>query len=147
MHQRWRPWAKLKGRVNVLKVSDKLTVIDDTYNANVQSVKAAIDLLSDMPGRRIFALGDMGELGEEARFYHQQVGEYAQQKGIDELYSLGVLSKSASDVFEKPNRHFSSREQLLQQLQSVLAESHAKNHGCSERIAKFSYGTCGSRFS
>ncbi|WP_281546875.1 UDP-N-acetylmuramoyl-tripeptide--D-alanyl-D-alanine ligase [Pseudoalteromonas sp. PAR1] len=118
--------GEVKGRVNVLKVSDTLTVIDDTYNANVQSVKAAIDLLSDMPGRRIFALGDMGELGEEARFYHQQVGEYAKQKGIDELYSLGVLSKSASDVFEKPNRHFSNREQLLQQLQSVLTESQQK---------------------
>lgn len=118
--------GEVKGRVNMIKVSDKLTVIDDTYNANVQSVKAAIDLLSDIEGQRILAFGDMGELGEEARMYHQQVGEYAKQKGIDELYTLGVLSKYASDEFEKPNRHFSSREQLLQQLQARLTEKSQK---------------------
>ncbi|MGB1291904.1 MAG: UDP-N-acetylmuramoyl-tripeptide--D-alanyl-D-alanine ligase [Pseudoalteromonas sp.] len=118
--------GEVKGRVNMIKVSDMLTVIDDTYNANVQSVKAAIDLLSDIEGQRILAFGDMGELGEEARMYHQQVGEYAKQKGIDELYTLGVLSKYASDEFEKPNRHFSSREQLLQQLQARLTEKSQK---------------------
>lgn len=118
--------AEVKGRVNVIQVNDSLTVIDDTYNANVESVKAAIDLLSDISGQRILAFGDMGELGEEARMYHQQVGEYAKLKGIDELYTLGVLSKSASDEFEKPNRHFSSRDQLLQQLQSELAKSAQK---------------------
>lgn len=118
--------GEVKGRVNMIKVSDKLTVIDDTYNANVQSVKAAIDLLSDIEGQRILAFGDMGELGEQARMYHQQVGEYAKQKGIDELYTLGVLSKYASDEFEKPNRHFSSRDQLLQQLETQLSEKSEK---------------------
>ncbi|WP_404342519.1 UDP-N-acetylmuramoyl-tripeptide--D-alanyl-D-alanine ligase [Pseudoalteromonas mariniglutinosa] len=118
--------GEVKGRVNVLQVSPSLTVIDDTYNANVQSVKAAIDLLADMQGQRILVLGDMGELGEDARVYHQQVGEYAKQQGIDELYSLGVLSKYASDEFAKPNRHFSNREQLLQQLQQGLTEQAEK---------------------
>ncbi|KTF15177.1 UDP-N-acetylmuramoyl-tripeptide--D-alanyl-D-alanine ligase [Pseudoalteromonas sp. H105] len=118
--------GEVKGRVNIIKVSDKLTVIDDTYNANVQSVKAAIDLLSDIEGQRVLAFGDMGELGEQARMYHQQVGEYAKQKGIDELYTLGVLSKYASDEFEKPNRHFSSRDQLLQQLETQLSEKSEK---------------------
>ncbi|WP_064436023.1 UDP-N-acetylmuramoyl-tripeptide--D-alanyl-D-alanine ligase [Pseudoalteromonas neustonica] len=118
--------GEVKGRVNIIKVSDTLTVIDDTYNANVQSVKAAIDLLSDIQGQRILAFGDMGELGEDARMYHQQVGEYAKQKGIDELYTLGVLSKYASDEFEKPNRHFSSRDQLLLQLQAGLANTSQK---------------------
>lgn len=118
--------AEVQGRVNTIKVNDKLTVIDDTYNANVESVKAAIDLLSDIEGQRILALGDMGELGEQARMYHQQVGEYAKLKGIDELYTLGVLSKCASDEFEKPNRHFSSRDQLLQQLAAGLTEKSQK---------------------
>ena len=107
---------EVKGRVNLITVSDVLTVIDDTYNANVKSVKAAIDLLSDMAGYRILALGDMGELGENARQYHKEVGEYAKQQGINELFTLGVLSKSASDEFELPNSHFSNREQLLQAL-------------------------------
>ncbi|MDN3379686.1 MULTISPECIES: UDP-N-acetylmuramoyl-tripeptide--D-alanyl-D-alanine ligase [unclassified Pseudoalteromonas] len=118
--------SAVQGRVNIINVSDTLTVIDDTYNANVESVKAAIDLLSDIEGQRILAFGDMGELGEEARMYHQQVGEYAKNKDIDELYTLGVLSKYASDEFEKPNRHFSSRDQLLQQLEAGLTDKSQK---------------------
>ncbi|MFM9745474.1 glutamate ligase domain-containing protein, partial [Streptomyces brasiliscabiei] len=88
----------------------------------MQSVKAAIDLLSDISGQRILALGDMAELGEDAHIYHQQVGEYAKQQGVDELYSLGTLSKYASDKFAKPNLHFANREELLQQLQLKLSE-------------------------
>ena len=118
--------AEVKGRVNIIPVNNALTVIDDTYNANVQSVKAAIDLLSDIKGLRILALGDMAELGDDAPLYHQQVGAYAKQQGIDELYSYGVLSKYASDEFAKPQRHFSSREQLLQQLQAGLTNTSQK---------------------
>lgn len=118
--------GEVKGRVNLIEVSDLLTVIDDTYNANVKSVKAAIDLLGDMQGHRILALGDMGELGEDARQYHQEVGEYAKAQGIDELFTLGVLSRYASDVFELPNRHFSNREQMLQQLQASLVKAKQK---------------------
>ncbi|WP_165734624.1 UDP-N-acetylmuramoyl-tripeptide--D-alanyl-D-alanine ligase [Pseudoalteromonas sp. C8] len=116
----------VKGRVNLIEVSDLLTVVDDTYNANVKSVKAAIDLLSDIHGHRILALGDMGELGEDARKYHQEVGEYALEQGIDELFTLGVLSKYASDVFELPNRHFSSREQMQQKIQESINKVNKK---------------------
>ena len=118
--------GEVKGRVNLIEASDSLTIIDDTYNANVKSVKAAIDLLSDIQGHRILALGDMGELGEDARKYHQEVGEYALAQGIDELFTLGVLSKSASDVFELPNRHFSNREQMLQQIQNSISKVDKK---------------------
>ncbi|MEJ6476337.1 UDP-N-acetylmuramoyl-tripeptide--D-alanyl-D-alanine ligase [Pseudoalteromonas piscicida] len=114
--------SEVKGRVNMIQVSDTLRVVDDTYNANVKSVNAAIDLLASMSGYKVLALGDMAELGEDAREYHREVGEYAKQQGIDELFSLGVLSSSASNVFEKPNRHFSTRENLLKALKVVLAE-------------------------
>ncbi|MCO7198190.1 UDP-N-acetylmuramoyl-tripeptide--D-alanyl-D-alanine ligase [Pseudoalteromonas sp. OANN1] len=114
--------AEVKGRVNMIQVSDTLRVVDDTYNANVKSVNAAIDLLASMSGYKVLALGDMAELGEDAREYHREVGEYAKQQGIDELFSLGVLSSSASNVFEKPNRHFSTRENLMKALRVVLAE-------------------------
>ncbi|QTL36126.1 UDP-N-acetylmuramoyl-tripeptide--D-alanyl-D-alanine ligase [Pseudoalteromonas viridis] len=114
--------AEVKGRVNLIEVSDTLRVIDDSYNANVRSVKAAIDLLASMPGYRVFALGDMSELGEEARQYHEEVGEYAKEKGIDALFSLGVLSRYASDVFETANRHFSQREHMLQAIVQLLAQ-------------------------
>lgn len=58
--------------------------------------------------------------------YHQEVGEYALEQGIDELFTLGVLSKSASDVFEKPNRHFSNRDEMLKQIQLSLSKVDSK---------------------
>ena len=61
----------------------------------------------------MLVLGDMAELGEKARYYHEQVGEYAKQHGIDALYSLGVLSQSASEVFLKNGKHFSRLEDLV----------------------------------
>lgn len=118
--------VQAQGRVNIIEVSSQLTVIDDTYNANVKSVCAAIDLLSEIDGTRILALGDMNELGEQAREYHQQVGQYAKQKGIDVVYSLGVLSRYASDVYEQANRHFSGRDQLCQQLLNQLKQTTQK---------------------
>lgn len=117
---------QVKGRVNVIEVSTELTLIDDTYNANVRSVKAAIDLLSGISGTRILALGDMAELGEDAREYHQQIGLYAQQKGVDALFTLGVLSQSASDVYAQSERHFSTRDKLVAKLVEHLNNTEGK---------------------
>lgn len=102
------------GRLQVKQLTNQVKILDDTYNANVGSVNAAIDLLSSFAGRKILVLGDMAELGEKARYYHEQVGEYAKQKGIDRLYTLGVLSQSASDVFADNGRHFSRLEQIVE---------------------------------
>ena len=102
------------GRLHVKQLTNQVKMLDDTYNANVGSVNAAIDLLSSFAGQKILVLGDMAELGEKARYYHEQVGEYAKQKGIDNLYTLGVLSQSASDVFADNGRHFSHLEQLVE---------------------------------
>jgi UDP-N-acetylmuramoyl-tripeptide--D-alanyl-D-alanine ligase len=102
------------GRLHVKQLNNQVKILDDTYNANVGSVNAAIDLLSSFAGRKILVLGDMAELGEKARYYHEQVGEYAKQKGIDRLYTLGVLSQSASDVFADSGRHFSRLEQIVE---------------------------------
>ena len=112
--------AQVKGRLNVKALSDHFRLLDDTYNANVASVNAAIDTLSTFSGLRVLILGDMAELGEKARFYHEQVGEYAQQKGIDYLFTLGVLSQSASAVYGKQGFHFTSVEALMETLRSVL---------------------------
>ena len=111
------------GRLQVKQLTTQVKILDDTYNANVGSVNAAIDLLSSFAGRKILVLGDMAELGEKARYYHEQVGEYAKQKGIDTLYTLGVLSQSASDVFTKQGRHFSRLEQMVEHInQQILPE-------------------------
>lgn len=74
---------QVKGRVNLIELNNDITIIDDSYNANVQSVKAAINLLKQIQGHTILALGDMGELGENTLIYHQEVGAYAKSEGID----------------------------------------------------------------
>jgi UDP-N-acetylmuramoyl-tripeptide--D-alanyl-D-alanine ligase len=116
----------VKGRLNLHQLNENCKLIDDTYNANVESIKAATDLLASYPGRKILILGDMGELGAEARSYHQEVGEYARDKDIDDLLTLGVLSQSTSDAFNQGNNqhglHFSARESLIAQLQSLLVD-------------------------
>ncbi|TKB47672.1 UDP-N-acetylmuramoyl-tripeptide--D-alanyl-D-alanine ligase [Thalassotalea mangrovi] len=112
----------VKGRLNLQQLPGQLTLIDDTYNANVESARAAVELLTGYQGRTILILGDMAELGEDARIYHQEIGEYARQKGIDNLLTLGVLSQSTSDVYEQRGRHFSSRELLLDYVKQLLDE-------------------------
>lgn len=108
------------GRLNIKHVSSQVRLLDDTYNANVGSVKAATDLLATYPGRRVLVLGDMGELGEKARFYHQQAGEHAQEKGIENLLTLGVLSQSASDCFGEDGAHFHEIDALVSYLERML---------------------------
>lgn len=116
--------TQVKGRLNVKQLSNQVRVLDDTYNANVASVNAAIDVLSSFSGYSVIILGDMGELGEKARYYHEKVGEYALQKGVSSFYSLGVLSQSASDVFCKQGKHFSDLTELVEELSNELAGEH-----------------------
>ena len=118
----------VKGRLNIYQLHDNVKLIDDTYNANVESVKAATDLLANYSGQRILILGDMAELGSVARSYHQEVGEHAQYQQVDYLLTLGVLSKSSSDAFNTNNKvkdkgqHFSSIDYLLTQLKKILSD-------------------------
>lgn len=112
------------GRLNVRQLTTQIRLLDDTYNANVASVHAAIDLLATFSGNRIFVFGDMAELGNKARYYHEQVGEYAKSKGITSIYSLGVLSQFASAVFNDDGFHFNSKETLIELLNQNLAYEH-----------------------
>ncbi|MDN3653560.1 UDP-N-acetylmuramoyl-tripeptide--D-alanyl-D-alanine ligase [Thalassotalea ponticola] len=113
--------APVKGRLNIVNLATSMTLIDDSYNANVESTKAAVELLSGYKGRRILILGDMAELGEDARRYHQDIGEHALALGVDNVLTLGVLSQSASSVYDGNGAHFSQRDKLLAHLIELCA--------------------------
>jgi UDP-N-acetylmuramoyl-tripeptide--D-alanyl-D-alanine ligase len=85
-------------------------IIDDSYNASPESVRAAIDVLASSAGRRVLVLGDMGELGADAGQLHAELGNYALSAGIDQLYTLGHLSARASGAFK--GQHFTDLESL-----------------------------------
>lgn len=105
-----------------------LTLVDDSYNANPDSVRAAIDVLAGLPGPRLLVLGDMGEVGNQGPQFHAEVGAYAKQRGIDRLYALGEQTAYTVAQFAGA-RHFENADALnaavleaLPQLSSVLVK-------------------------
>ncbi|SIQ70370.1 UDP-N-acetylmuramoyl-tripeptide--D-alanyl-D-alanine ligase [Aromatoleum tolulyticum] len=88
-------------------------VIDDTYNANPDSVRAAIDVLASTAGHTVLVLGDMGEVGTTSAQLHDEVGGYAKSKGVDELYALGEMSAVAAHNFGDGGQKFATAEALV----------------------------------
>lgn len=97
----------------------EVTLVDDTYNANPDSVHAAIDVLADLPGPRLLVLGDMGEVGHQGPQFHAEAGRYAKAKGIENLLTLGELAQVAAGAFEG-GRHFASTQALIDAVKDVL---------------------------
>ena len=87
-----------------------LTLIDDTYNANPDSVRALIDVLAELPGPRLLVLGDMGEVGTQGPAFHAEVGAYARARGIEHLLAHGALAIHAAMAFG--GSHFDDIERL-----------------------------------
>ncbi|MEO7852891.1 MAG: UDP-N-acetylmuramoyl-tripeptide--D-alanyl-D-alanine ligase [Rubrivivax sp.] len=90
-----------------------LTLVDDAYNANPDSVRAAIDVLAALDGPRWLLLGDMGEVGAQGPAYHAEVGAYAHQRGIERLWTVGALCVHAAAAYGPGARHFDSVDALL----------------------------------
>ncbi len=109
-----------------------LTVVDDTYNANPDSVRAAVDVLASLPGPHLLVLGDMGEVGEQGPAFHAEAGAHARERGIEHLYAIGELSGSAVEAFGG-GRHFTDIEALKAEVVQALG-------GCASVLVK------GSRF-
>ena len=107
----------VKGRLCVLELPG-LTLIDDTYNASVQSVLAAIDTLAALPGFRVLVFGDMGELGQEAEALHQKVGAHAKAAGLDAVFTVGRLAEHAA--LAANGQHFADKPALFAALTPLL---------------------------
>jgi UDP-N-acetylmuramoyl-tripeptide--D-alanyl-D-alanine ligase len=116
--------AKLKavpGRLFPIALGENQLLLDDSYNANVGSMTAAAQVLSDMPGYRVMVVGDMAELGAEAVECHRQVGEAAKAAGIDRVLSVGNLSQTLGEA-SGVGEHFSDKAALVARLQALIAE-------------------------
>jgi UDP-N-acetylmuramoyl-tripeptide--D-alanyl-D-alanine ligase len=110
----------VEGRLLEKKGLGGSVVIDDTYNANPASVRAAIDVLSSRSGHKIFVLGDMGELGVETQVAHAEVGSYASSGNVDEFFALGEFSRGAADSFGNNAHWFASHDSLVKFLKRKL---------------------------
>ncbi len=114
--------VKGRSRAHQLSIAGRaITLIDDSYNANPDSMRAAIDVLADLPGPRLLVLGDMGEVGDRGPALHLEVGDYARQRGIEALLCMGELMTHAATAFPGA-RHFGSMADLLDALRQNLAQ-------------------------
>ena len=117
-------FAPVKGRsravsIHLPGVPDRvLTLIDDTYNANPDSMRAAIDVLAELPGPRLLVMGDMGEVGDQGPQFHDEAGQHARALGIEKLFTLGTQSQRATSAFGKAS-HFNDMVELIA---AVVAE-------------------------
>ncbi|MDO6562883.1 UDP-N-acetylmuramoyl-tripeptide--D-alanyl-D-alanine ligase [Amphritea sp. 1_MG-2023] len=111
------------GRMRPIRLDEQTLIIDDSYNANPDAVKAALDTLAELEGEQVLVLGDMGELGSDADEKHREVGLYAAQKNIDRLLSCGVLSRATQASYRaaggKSAEHFTDKAALLRYLQQL----------------------------
>ena len=115
----------VKGRSRALMVSlgaRRITLVDDSYNANPDSVRAAIEVLATLPQPRLLVLGDMGEVGDNGPQFHAEAGQLARSLGIEAMFTLGDLSAGAAASFGG-GRHFADIDSLLSAVCSALAHT------------------------
>jgi UDP-N-acetylmuramoyl-tripeptide--D-alanyl-D-alanine ligase len=114
-------FAPVAGRLQRKTASNGALVIDDTYNANPDSVRAAIDVLAAAPAPRTLVLGDMGEVGSEGIAFHEEIGAYAQSHQIDHLFTLGTLARHATHAFGHGAVHFDDMDKLTAEITGAPA--------------------------
>jgi UDP-N-acetylmuramoyl-tripeptide--D-alanyl-D-alanine ligase len=128
-------FAPVKGRSRALTLvlgGQALIVVDDSYNANPDSVRAAIDVLAELPAPRLLVLGEMGEVGVRGPEFHTEIGAYARQRGIQQLVCTGDLMRHAAQAFTGARHH--------DNFEALLADVHTSLPGSASVLVK------GSRF-
>ena len=123
-----------KGRLQTHKLNDDCILIDDTYNANPDSVLAAIEVLANSAGRKILVLGDMGEVGEDGGAFHAEIGAHAAARGVHVLLATGEMMRQAAQAFGAGAQHFDDVSGI-----ASVVRAHMQN-GASTVLVK------GSRF-
>jgi UDP-N-acetylmuramoyl-tripeptide--D-alanyl-D-alanine ligase len=139
--------VKGRSRASVVHLNGRaLTLVDDTYNANPDSVRAAIDVLASMPAPRLLVLGDMGEVGDQGPAFHAEVGDWARERGIQRVFGLGDESRHSVDASNRgrgdtQGRHFADIDALnaavieaLPDTASVLVKG--SRFMCMERVVQ-----------
>jgi len=114
----------VKGRSRSMTFRDAthdITVVDDSYNANPDSVCAAIDVLCELPGPQLLVLGDMGEVGDQGPQFHTEVGVYARAKGLSQIFSLGTISHHTTNNFSG-GLHFEDMAKLQAKVMKSLPQ-------------------------
>jgi UDP-N-acetylmuramoyl-tripeptide--D-alanyl-D-alanine ligase len=132
-------FSPVKGRLQQHRVSIRgreVALVDDSYNANPDSVRAAIDVLATMPAPRWLVLGDMGEVGSRGPEFHSEVGAYAKARGIEHAWFAGALCAHAAKAFGPQARHFADALEVI----TVMADSQQSVPSCVSLLVK------GSRF-
>jgi UDP-N-acetylmuramoyl-tripeptide--D-alanyl-D-alanine ligase len=108
-------FAPVSGRLQRKQAANGAVIIDDSYNANPDSVRAAIDVLAQVPGQRVLVLGDMGEVGTQGQQFHEEIGAYAASRGLDTVLVTGELARHVTGA-----THFEQFDELLAALDAKL---------------------------
>ena len=112
--------SQVKGRLFPIEPCENLLLLDDTYNANVGSMKSAISVLQKYPAFRVFVVGDMAELGDNTQLCHQEVADFAHAAKLDLVLSCGHASEVISAV--NSGKHFTDKTELANYLISVIKQ-------------------------
>ena len=134
----FRPYL---GRLQVKQAASGATLIDDSYNANPDSVRAAIDVLASCPAPTALVLGDMGEVGERSSEFHREVGEYARAKGVTQLLAMGEATRETVQAFGPNARHFDSVQALIANLKASTILVKGSRFMQMERVVAALTGT------
>jgi UDP-N-acetylmuramoyl-tripeptide--D-alanyl-D-alanine ligase len=110
----------VRGRLAVFTTAGGVHVIDDTYNANPDSVRAAIDVLAQRPAPRLLVHGDLGEVGDEGPAFHHEIGQYARAAGVERLFAAGALAREAAAAFGERAAHFDDVDALASHVRDAV---------------------------